>query len=65
LAFEWAHLLRKLQQRHPRRYEELRAVNRPKAHPLFPIMPGLVRAWERAADEPGPAGDRPGGRGAP
>jgi Pyrimidine dimer DNA glycosylase len=30
LAFERAHLLRRLQQRHPRRYEELRAVNRPK-----------------------------------
>lgn len=49
LAFEWAHLLKKLQQRQPARFEELRVVTRPAAHPLFLIVPGPVRAWERGA----------------
>ncbi|HEX3233385.1 MAG TPA: pyrimidine dimer DNA glycosylase/endonuclease V [Gemmatimonadales bacterium] len=47
LAFEWAHLLRKLHQRRPGRFEELRVVSRPAAHPLFRIVTGPVRAWER------------------
>jgi hypothetical protein len=49
LAFEWAHLLKKLQQRQPDRFEELKAVTRPAAHPLFRIVPGPVREWERGA----------------
>jgi hypothetical protein len=49
LAFEWAHLLKKLQQRQPDRFEELKAVTRPAAHPLFRIVPGPVRGWERGA----------------
>jgi hypothetical protein len=47
LAFEWAHLLRKLRQRQPGRYEELRLVSRPAAHPLFQLVPGPVRPWEQ------------------
>jgi hypothetical protein len=49
LAFEWAHLLKKLQAREPRRFEELISVLRPAAHPLFRIVPGPVQTWERGA----------------
>ena len=49
LAFEWAHLLKKLEQRQPGRFAELRSVTRPAAHPLFRIVPGPARAWERGA----------------
>ena len=49
LAFEWDHLLRKLQQRQPGRFAELSSVTRPAAHPLFRIVRGPVRAWERGA----------------
>lgn len=49
LAFEWAHLLRKLKARDPRRFEELSLVARPAAHPLFRIVPGPVQGWERGA----------------
>ncbi len=47
LAFEWAHLLTKLQGRQPQRYRELVTLLRPAAHPLFRIVPGSVRVWER------------------
>jgi hypothetical protein len=49
LAAEWAHLLRKLRQRQPVRYRALVALARPAVHPLFRIVPGGVRAWERSA----------------
>ena len=48
LAFEWAHLLTKLKTRQPVRFQELLTVQRPLAHPLFRIVPGPVRAWERS-----------------
>jgi hypothetical protein len=49
LAAEWAHLLSKLQQRALDRYAQLIAIRRPLAHPLFRLVPGGVRAWERGA----------------
>lgn len=49
LAFEWTHLLSKLQVRHPLRFTELSSVRRPEAHPLFRIVPGPVGTWERGA----------------
>lgn len=47
LAFEWGHLLGKLQRREPDRFAILDAVSRPDPHPLFRIVPGPVRSWER------------------
>ncbi len=47
LAFEWAHLLAKLRRRRPRLHRELAGVEHPLAHPLFRIVPGPVREWER------------------
>jgi pyrimidine dimer DNA glycosylase len=49
LDYEWKHLLRKLRRRSPARYRELRRLRRPQAHPLFRIIPGPLREWERGA----------------
>ena len=47
LGFEWRHLMRKLDLRSPGLADELLSVRRPDAHPLFRIVPGGVRPWER------------------
>ena len=46
LEFEWDHLMKKLKQRDPRRFEELRAVATPVAHPMFRLRAGGVEDWE-------------------
>ncbi|HEX8963916.1 MAG TPA: pyrimidine dimer DNA glycosylase/endonuclease V [Rhodocyclaceae bacterium] len=46
LDYEWEHLRRKLRQRAPERLDELRAVRRPQAHPLFRVVPGGIADWE-------------------
>jgi hypothetical protein len=48
LEHEWAHLKRKLRQRSPARYRAALVAARPGAHPLFRIVSGDVKAWERA-----------------
>ena len=45
LLYEWRHLKRKLKQRDPSRLREL--VKIPAPHPLFKIVPGKVREWEK------------------
>ena len=50
LEFEWRHLLAKLARREPRRHARLEAVQRPRTHPLFRIVPGPVESWEKGAD---------------
>lgn len=47
LLYEWGHLKAKLQVRAPELFRRLRGVRRPEAHPLFRIIPGGVRDWER------------------
>lgn len=47
LLYEWRHLKRKLKKRDPERLRELATVERPAAHPLFKIVSGKVRDWER------------------
>lgn len=47
LLHEWAHLLAKLRERDPARYRALSALTAPRPHPLFHVVPGGVRAWER------------------
>jgi hypothetical protein len=49
LLFEWQHLKRKLRARTPRFYRECRSLACPAAHPLFRIVRGPVRDWEKAA----------------
>ena len=47
LFFEWSHLLGKLQARTPALYVEYRRIVSPRAHPIFRIVPGKKREWER------------------
>jgi hypothetical protein len=47
LLHEWEHLRAKLKARAPALYQQFREITRPEAHPLFRIVPGAVREWER------------------
>jgi hypothetical protein len=47
LLYEWSHLARKLRRRSPGWYAARHRSVKPAAHPLFRIVPGPVRAWER------------------
>lgn len=47
LAYEWRHLLAKLERRSPARYRELRRLRTPEHHPLFRIVEGPVAPSER------------------
>jgi hypothetical protein len=47
LLYEWSHLRAKLQIRAPDLFHQLRGVRRPQPHPLFRIVSGGVREWER------------------
>ena len=47
IEFEWDHLLRKLSRRSPARYRELRAIRRPRCHPLMRRGAGEIELWER------------------
>jgi hypothetical protein len=51
LLFEWSHLLAKLALRAPALHAELRSIARPEPHPLFTIVPGPRRLWEKGAEE--------------
>jgi hypothetical protein len=47
LLYEWGHLKAKLRARAPQMLRPLRKIKMPEAHPLFRIVPGKVRDWER------------------
>jgi len=47
LAYEWAHLLRKLKSRDLVRYRASLKVRKPAVHPMFRLLRGGVREWER------------------
>jgi len=47
LLYEWAHLKRKLKRREPKRLREFASVKIPAPHPLFKIVAGKVRNWEK------------------
>jgi len=47
LDYEWGHLMRKLKVRSPALARRLQHVAKPKAHPLFQIVSGKVREWEK------------------
>lgn len=49
LLCEWRHLLEKLAARSPSLHREWRSVELPDPHPLFTIIPGPKRSWEKAA----------------
>jgi hypothetical protein len=50
LRYEWEHLGRKVQRRAPAWYHDRIAGAEPAAHPLFRIVAGGVRDWERVAE---------------
>ncbi len=52
VSHEWKHLMRKLSVRDRERHLRLRAIRRPRCHPLFRPVAGPVEPWER----PRPAG---------
>lgn len=52
VAFEWAHLRRKLAERSPAYFATVTDVAVPEVHPLFVVVPGPVEDWERAAAAP-------------
>jgi hypothetical protein len=47
IQFEWRHLLAKLRRRDRKKFLEIRAVSRPKPHPLFRVASGGIEDWER------------------
>ena len=47
LLYEWLHLKRKLKKRDPARRREVAALKIPAPHPLFKIISGPVREWEK------------------
>ena len=47
LLFEWGYLKTKLRRRAPALYRRFRTVACPDPHPLFRIVPGKVRDWEK------------------
>ncbi|MEN9575286.1 MAG: hypothetical protein RL514_3141 [Verrucomicrobiota bacterium] len=47
LSYEWNHLQAKLRTRAPEVAHQHRSVTTPEPHPLFRIVPGKVRDWER------------------
>ncbi|PYJ07471.1 MAG: DNA lyase [Verrucomicrobia bacterium] len=47
LLYEWKHLQVKLRVRDPKLYREIKKLAVPEPHPLFRIIPGEVRVWEK------------------
>jgi hypothetical protein len=52
LLYEWQHLKKKLRLRGTSASSELAQVKKPYPHPLFKIVAGQVRNWERQKAEP-------------
>ena len=47
MAYEWAHLLAKLEVRNPALYRKYQNVEVPEAHSIFTVCGGDVESWER------------------
>ena len=47
LAYEWEHLLRKLQTRNPAVWEQWRGITAPQCHPMLVVVDGPIASWER------------------
>jgi len=52
LAYEWKHLQAKLRVRSPDWWRRGKNVAAPEPHPLFRLVPGAVRDWEKVAAAP-------------
>lgn len=51
LNYEWNHLKLKLQNRSPEHFLKTRRAAKPESHPLFEIVFGEVRDWEKRKAE--------------
>jgi hypothetical protein len=60
LLYEWEHLGRKLRRRSPAWYRDQVAGAQPTSHPLFRIVAGGVRDWERVIERARTRGGRTG-----
>lgn len=47
VAYEWAHLKKKLAKRARLKLQEIQKVKKPQAHPLFRLVRGGVEPWEK------------------
>ena len=47
LLYEWGHLMAKLRARAPQFHRQFNGMMTPEPHPLFRIVSGKVREWER------------------
>lgn len=47
LLFEWTHLQEKLEKRSPILHRNLSNIIQPEPHPLFHIVSGRIRDWEK------------------
>jgi hypothetical protein len=47
LQYEWRHLRAKLRQRSPDWFAAIQQIQTPEPHPIFHIVEGDVRKWER------------------
>ena len=47
LLFEWIHLQEKLKKRAPALYCQFHGIIMPESHPLFHIVSGEIREWEK------------------
>jgi len=48
LLYEWEHLKAKLKVRDQNRADQFKNITTPKPHPLFHIIPGDIKDWEKA-----------------
>ncbi|RMG87735.1 MAG: DNA lyase [Bacteroidetes bacterium] len=46
LKYEWQHLLKKLAQRDPEKFQKLSGIKAIECHPLFEVTEGGVEDWE-------------------
>jgi hypothetical protein len=51
LLYEWRHLKKKLSVRSPSVLREAQRTKEPRPHPLFKIVSGQVRSWEKRKAE--------------
>jgi hypothetical protein len=47
LAYEWEHIKRKLAVRSPAKFDEISQIVSPLPNPIFRIVPGEIRDWEK------------------
>lgn len=52
LLYEWSHLLAKVKRRSPEQFASIRHISEPLCHPLFEIVQGETRHWEKVPQNP-------------